>query len=223
MTDPDAFSTEAFRGEHGPTPLMSYLGSWSFVDSIAVAAYYAHNPNAPDRQVGADPRVLHCHLTWKNLLANTPNDPFIEFTDLEAKVGFECAKRLMLRHAAYVMDTSAWDEQFAPHYASVEALVEAEPERLRDLYVLLWPLLDTAQSVADLKAAGVDGAIHRGSGLSMNAVEYRVFDPTQVRVLGRHVAPAVNHDEALEGKPLSLKDLLQAGVPARRRKTGPTP
>lgn len=221
MTDPDAFSTEAFRGEHGKTPLMSHLGSWSFVDSIAVAAYYAHNPNAPHREVGTDQRVLHCQLTWDNLLVNTPNDPFIEFSDLEAKVGFDCAKRLMLRHAGHVMDTSAWEESFSSHYPTVQALVDAEPGRLRELYVLLWPLLDTPESVADLKAAGVDGAIHRGSGLSMNAVEYRVFDPTQVAVLGSYLPPAVRHDETLEGKPLSLAE-LQAVSPRTQRR-GPKP
>ena len=218
---PHALSIQAFRGEHGTTPLMSHLGSWSFVDAIGVAAYYAHNPNAPQHEVGHDARVLHCELTWQNLLVNTPDDPFIEFEDLETKVGFELAQSLMLRHASHVMDTNAWEESFASQYPSIQALVDDAPERLRELYVLLWPFLDHPQSVADLKAAGVDGAIHRGSGVSMNAVEYRVFEPSQVTVLGSYVPPPVAHNDVLEGKPMSLADLLaQSMLPPRR---GPKP
>jgi len=183
-------SFQVYRGEHGSELLQSRLASYAFVDSIEVAAVYAHQPNnrAQDA-VSKSPRVLHCRLSIQNPLVNTPGDPFIDFPILVAQVGPQIAQRLMLRHADHVVNTGAWDELYAERYASLQELVDQAPEELENLYLQLWPMLDCDESVAELKAAGIDGAIHRGSGVSMNAVEYRVFDLHQIDVEGQYLAP----------------------------------
>ncbi len=216
---------EVFRGEHGSSPLQSRLASVSFVDSAAVAAYYAVAPNdRRDADEATTPRLLHCQVSIINPLTNAGDDAFIDYEVLEAKVGRDCAIGLMARHADHIKATSAWEEGFAEQYDSVEALIRAEPERLNELYLQIWPVLDDPQSVADLKQVGVDGAVYRGSGMSMNAVEYRVFSLDQIQTLATYHAPSVAALPAaavLDGLVLNLSDLVPVSTANKPR--GPRP
>lgn len=219
-----ALRLEAFRGQHGSAHMQSRLASFSFVDSAAVAAFYALNPN--DRlSVEGDgcPTLMRCELVIENPLTRDGQDPFIEFTDLQAKVGTEVATRLMLRHADYTMATSAWEEEFAERYGSLQALVDDDPRQLNELYLQVWPLLDHPDSVADLKAAGIDGAVYRGSGMSMNAVEYRVFESSQVLnpVIYTNLPAVLSDEQVLQGLALDWAGLTPAEAPAKPR--GPRP
>lgn len=202
-----AIRVNAFRGQHGSADLQSRLASYSFVDTPAVAAFYALHPNDRTHQdVVTCPVLMHCELVIDNSLTGEVHDPFIEFVDLEKKVGTAVATRLMLRHADHAMSTSAWDELFSEHYSSLQALVEEQPEQLKELYLQVWPLLDDPDSVADLQQAGIDGAAYRGSGVSMNAVEYRVFDLSQVKVVQtfQNLPRVISEESAMKGEDLNL-------------------
>ena len=202
-----ALRLEAFRGQHGSADLQSRLASYSFVDTPAVAAFYALNPNDRTHQdVVTCASLMHCELVIENPLTGEGSDPFVEFVDLEKKVGTAVATRLMLRHADHAMSTSAWDELFSGRYSSLQALVEDQPEQLKELYLQVWPLLDHPDSVADLQQAGIDGAVYRGSGVSMNAVEYRVFDLSQVKVVQtfQNLPAFLSEEEVMKGVELDL-------------------
>lgn len=176
----------AFRGQHGACCLQSRLGSITFVDDYAVAEYYAQNPNDRTQQKLESPTVLECDISLTNPLTNNGRDPYIDFEDLEKKVGTRLALGLMLRHSEYVTSTSVWEEIFSQRYGSLGDLVADDATQLKHLYVQVWPLLDHPQSVAELKNLGIDGAIHRGSAVSLDAVEYRVFDESQIKIVAVH-------------------------------------
>lgn len=187
-------SVRAFRGQHGAHDLQSRLGSITFVDDYAVAEYYAQNPNdrTQDSKV-KNPIVLECDLSITNPLINNGRDSFIDFDELEKKVGTALAVGLMLRHSEYVTSTSVWEEMFAQRYGALGDLVNDDCAQLQHLYVQVWPLLDHPQSVAELKSVGIDGAIHRGSAVSLDCVEYRVFDASQVTVVTTHCAAKISN------------------------------
>lgn len=176
----------AFRGQHGASILQSRLGSITFVDDYAVAEHYARNPNDRTQQKLENPTVLECDISITNPLINNGRDPYIDFEELEKKVGTSLAIGLMLRHSEYVTSTSAWEEIFSQRYGSLEDLVADDAKQLQHLYVQVWPLLDNPQSVTELKSLGIDGAVHRGSAVSWDCVEYRVFDARQVTVATVH-------------------------------------
>lgn len=187
MTMP--ITIRAFRGQHGAHHLQSRLGSITFVNDYAVAEYYAQTPNNRTQDSEAlNPTVLECDLSITNPLTNNGRDPFIDFDELEKKVGTALAVGLMLRHSEHVTSTSVWEEMFSHRYGSLNDLVADDATQLQHLYVQVWPLLDHPQSVAELKSVGIDGAIHRGSAVSWDCVEYRVFASTQVKLITTHCA-----------------------------------
>lgn len=191
MSEP--IKIRAFRGQHGALSLQSRLGSITFVDNYSVAEHYALNPNdRTHKSTVQNPTVLECDLFITKPLTNNGRDPYIDFEDLEKKVGTQLAVGLMLRHSEYVTSTSVWEEMFSQRYLSLIDLVNDDGAQLQHLYVQVWPLLDHPQSVAELKSMGIDGAVHRGSAVSWECVEYRVFDVRQVTVATVHHLAASN-------------------------------
>lgn len=215
-----SIQAEVFRGQHGSAFLQSRLASLSFVDSAAAAAFYALNPNNQSH-TSADPTpvLIRCRLVINNPLTTDGADPFIEFQDLETKVGTEAAISLMLRHSEHVTGTSAWEDLFAERYPNLQALVNDDPSQLKELYLQMWPLLDHPDSVATLKKAGIDGAVYRGSGMSMNAVEYRAFDESQVleRAVFTNLPIALSFNDVLNGAALDWEHLVPLEAPPMRR------
>lgn len=187
MPHSSVVASHVFRGQFGaPTP-QTHLPSFTFVEDFAVASYYAANPNDRTRPVNAQtPLVLECRVSIHNPLTNSPNDAFIDYDDLKEKVGQEWSNKFLIRHSEHVTATCAWEEHFAPDYSSVEEVVRHRPDQLNLLCLQIWPLLDHPQTVADLKKLGIDGAVHRGSGVSLDCAEYRVFDVRQIETLAVH-------------------------------------
>lgn len=175
--------SSVWRGEHGPTPLQTRHASLTFVNDRGAAEQYALNPNVPaDIPTAVHPRLIEAQLTMRRPLVQDIHDPFIDFTVLAEGLGQEAAERIFCRHDDYVRHTSRW-EDVQDQFHSVKDLIDRAPELLETLYVQLWPLLDCPETIAEIKGAGFDGAIYRSSGATMDAVEYRVFDPSQIEVL----------------------------------------
>jgi len=172
-----------YRGEHGNTDFQSRRASLSFGTESA-ARTYARTSN--DREdIPQNPRVTGAYLSIKNPILNSPDDPFIEFSDLVNKVGLDDAVKIarLPKVAEACENTSNWQEGLADEYgvASVTEFLDADPERVALLYCDAYVILDAPEAVSVFKAAGYDGAIHGGNGETAGEVEYKVFSPAQVR------------------------------------------
>jgi hypothetical protein len=173
-----------FRGEHGENSLMSTLGSFSFSDNIETARFYALNPNNKVlHPVAKQPRVLTAVVSIKMPIINTPDDPFLDFSVLAPMFTLTERVELALRFAPYVTETNNWEELFSSDYSSLRDLLEFSPERIDELYMLAFPLLDDKHFIAHLTAAGYDGAIHAGYGENSGEIEYKVFNKNQIKVI----------------------------------------
>lgn len=169
-----------FRGLHGTLEHCgeTLLGSLSF-GSLDAANGYALAPN-DQRMALQAPKVFPVYLDIQNPFVHTPDDPFMDLSHYERIFGLEETRRLAVKFDEHITNTNAW-EDVSSDFESVEALARQRPDLLMELCMQLYPLLDDAEEVARLKAAGFDGAIHAGSGETMLESEYRVFSPQQVK------------------------------------------
>ena len=174
---------KVFRGEYGETKtgaIRSKLPSLTFTDSANVASIYAEEPN-DSNDIGGSARVVPAYLSIKNPIINNPNDPFVDFSDLIEKMGPLSAEKFARKFADYIENTGNWQENFADKYESVADLLDKNPAALSELYMDAYALLDDPDFVDTAKSYGYDGAIHVGNGVSADAMEYRVFDESQVK------------------------------------------
>lgn len=173
-----------YRGEHGPMDdprngMQTLLGSLSF-GSKEAASHYATSPNRRDAKAVA-PRVYPAHLLIENPFFNNPNDPFIDFNIVEEKLGVEIATQYFVKYAGYAENTNNWLEiNDGSQFQGVEDFARKHPERMGELYMELYPLLDDPEFIRILRDHGFDGAVYSGSGETALEPEYRVFDERNV-------------------------------------------
>jgi hypothetical protein len=178
------FLPHVWRGEHGPKSLLTRHASWSFTDDRKAAEHYAREPNvACDRDNERRPTLIEAQLTLTRPWVNSPDDPFVDFITLVKDLGADIAFGEFLRHEKEVQNTNAWEEVAEQGYVSLTDVKARAPALLDTLCVQIYPLLDCKKNVGELRSAGFDGAIHMGSGETMNAIEYRVFDRSQIKVM----------------------------------------
>jgi hypothetical protein len=127
------------------------------------------------------PRVTLVHLKIENPIIENHSDPFIDLSHLADKLGRREAKRIALKFANDIQDTGNWYDNYAREYGSVAQLLKEKPNELRNLYFNVYKFLDDTAEIELLKEAGYDGAIHIGNGETATVLEYRVFNPHQVR------------------------------------------
>lgn len=168
-----------FRGERSRNSQLGFhtlLPSLSF-GSLAAAQQYAEGTYL---ESASDPRIFECYLNIQKPLFNR-EDPFIEFPEIVAAVGFDLALKLAIRYQDYAMNTDNWSCYLDPndHYRGVADLYAAEPDKLEQLYTNIFPILDDPEFVEAAKAAGYDGAIYNGTGANLAELEYRIFDANQ--------------------------------------------
>lgn len=193
-----------YRGEYGAlddtnTGVKTLLGSVSFGDS-ETASVYAMDPN-DSNQVVVAPRVYPAYLIINNPFINDAGDPFIDFGYLEARLGRSVADRFFLKHANHAENTNNWNEEVDPEgeFGSIAALHREQPERMNELYMTLYPLLDDPEFITVLKDKGYDGAVYCGSGLNSSEDEYRVFDPSSIiYAISGEISPKPRREKSLE-------------------------
>lgn len=172
-----------YRGEHGADTsleVQTNIGSYTFTDDPRVASFYAQDPN--DSRMRAElPRVTPAYLRIENPIFNNTDDPFVELSWLEEKFGRDEAVRIARKFADNIEYTGNWMEDLANEFDSVDEMMDAAPERVGDLYFDAFRYLDDQEEMAKAKAAGFDGAVHIGNGESASAIEYRVFDRSQIK------------------------------------------
>jgi len=186
---------EVYRGEHGAeapeTGFHTRLPSISF-GSKRAAEIYARKPNNRTDLFAARPRVRCFQITIENPILDDPDDPFVDVSLLIEKLGEPFARQMALRHAEHIRHTNNWEEEFSGHFDSVEDLLARAPERLGELYMNAYPLLDDPDFIAAAAAAGFDGAIYAGTGENALEAEYRIFSADQALELTDVVAPVVS-------------------------------
>lgn len=186
VLDVDGKPLVVYRGEHGVNApssvgLRSRLGSLTF-GSAATASTYAKEPN--DRlhdHEAHSPVVVPAYLRIERPIVESPDDPFIDVSRLIETLGIDQARRIAFKFRDHIENTGRWQEDFADANPSVgDFIQQAGEDDLSALYFEVYPVLDDPAEVALLRAAGFDGAIHGGSGVSAMEPEYRVFDAHQV-------------------------------------------
>lgn len=210
----------AYRGEHGDEPLLSRLGSFAFVDSVGVAAYHSLQGNHPTQPPPRVRRVLECVLTIENPLVNTPEHDTVSVETVCQKVGRDAGERLVLLQAHRLLATRSWKAALAGQKGSLAQLLEEDFERVACLPLPVQALLDCPQSVAELRKAGIDGAIYHGSGVSLDTVECRVVGLDQVRLKGVYLTPdGMSMTRALSQPCMNVNDLEKVlpWAPSARR------
>ena len=157
------------------------MGSLSF-GSLSAATVYAKEPNDRTRdRMAADPRVRGYTLNIKKPFVNLKDDPFIDLAEVRRKLGPAAVRRIVqdTELSNRIMNTNNWEENFAQEFDSPAEVAEKAPERVDQLYLDLYSVLDDARLVQMMRKKGFDGAIHQGMALNFDEIEYRVFDPAQ--------------------------------------------
>jgi hypothetical protein len=169
-----------YRGQHsGSADPETRLGSFTF-SSAQAASLYAEQPNNRAEEARA-PFVIPAYLSIQKPIVNDPTDPYIDLSVLVDGIGFDATAALAKREAARIEQTNAWEEGFAGEFRDVEDVIARAPERLGELPLLAFAALDDRATLAALKAAGFDGAVHGGVGQTFESPEYRVFDEAQIK------------------------------------------
>jgi hypothetical protein len=167
-----------YRGQHGASgELESRLPSLTFSTAQA-ASLYAEQPNNRADTAQA-PVVFPVYLAVENPIVNDPTDPYIDLSVLEAALGRDAVVAVARQFAADLEQTGAWDA--FDGFENIEDVIARAPERLGELPVLAFKVLDDAALVEKLRAAGFDGAVHGGVGQTFESPEYRVFDEAQIK------------------------------------------
>lgn len=187
VIDQEGMPRMVYRGEHGKNPtggIHSRLASITFTEDLEVASVYAKDPNN-SQDIAEDSRVIKAFLSIKNPIFKGVDDPFLEVSWLEEKLGRDEAVRIAKKFEEWIAYTGNWEEDpdgiFAG-FASPSEFIDAHPDQLGKLYFDAYPYLDDAEEVRLLMDLGYDGAIHMGNGESSHTIEYRVFSPSQILI-----------------------------------------
>jgi hypothetical protein len=182
--DKNGIRVVVYRGEHGEpgeVPFQTRQGSITFVDDPQAASHYATHPNNR-RDMPRVPRVFRATLDIRKPVINQPGDPFIDGGQIAATVGEDEARAILTRHADAAQNTDNW-YRISASFSDVQQFLKECPERFGELYLEAYRAFDDTNAVELFRKAGYDGAIYRGSGLTRDNVEYRVFSPRQVQAV----------------------------------------
>lgn len=181
VADCDGKPLIVYRGEHGPNAhrFNSRLGSLTFSSAVA-ASQYALSPNDA-RDSGEFPRVFAAFLSIRSPALENRDDPFMDLAEVADKLGHDKAEAIARSLAGPIEDLGLWKDQFADRFGSVGAMLDRDPDSVRQLYVDAYRIFDRPEFVAWFREAGYDGALHVGNGATHDEIEYRVFDERQIR------------------------------------------
>ncbi len=180
VVDADGKPLVVYRGQHsGEGELQSRLPSLTFSTADAASTYATIPNNRADTP--AAPVVFPSYLSIQKPIINDPDDPYIDLSVIEDALGRDTVIALARSQASDLEQTGAWEDGFSQEFADIDDVIERAPERLGELPVLAFKVLDDPELVERLRAAGFDGAVHAGVGQTFESPEYRVFGEAQVQ------------------------------------------
>lgn len=127
-------------------------------------------------------RVYPVYLNITKPFVNDPDDPYVDYTQLVSLLGEKDAKHFFLKHQETAMSNGNWLNKvnYPEQFKDIRDLAERAPERLNELYIHVFALMEDAKFVRLLKDAGYDGAITCTDTDHEDTAEYWVFDPSAV-------------------------------------------
>lgn len=179
------------------SPFHSVRGALSFSDSEKIALVYASKDETDFEEkeyTDFEPRVYSAYLKIEKPFFNDPKDQFIELSMIRDKLGEKEAIRIAIKFSENIMFQSNWLDNYYDEFGdnseigkknSVGNFIESHKDAkdaLDKLYFQIYHLLDDLDEVVKLKKAGYDGAIHNGTQVSFDTVEYKVFSPDQILI-----------------------------------------
>ncbi|QDB71285.1 hypothetical protein CPT_Moabite_255 [Serratia phage Moabite] len=168
---------QVYRGLVRKAPITeSVHPSITFAGNKATAEYYAHNPNNTDLK-GNCPTVYSATIEINNPFIVDKDYSGIEFKQLLRVMSKVEVYKLILEHEEYVKGTYLYQEFVREGALSSNYVLECIGRNPSLLEVALpaYVFLDNPDIVARLIRSGFDGSIHRGTGVSMDDVEYRIW------------------------------------------------
>jgi hypothetical protein len=178
-----------YRGEvsHPDTNHLRSKTRAFYVACIEVANRYA-DPTQTKAGLEDTARIYPLRISMKKPFVNQPNDPFLELSDVAARLGLLEAMRIARKFASWIEATDNWKQKInrVGYYKDVDHYLRCKDGQLSKLYFQAYPFFADTEEVEKLIERGYDGAIHRGNGYgSADFPEYCVFNPTQLRSIFR--------------------------------------
>lgn len=160
----------------------SVLPSITFAGNKATAEYYAHNPNNRNLEKGV-PTVYSAKVEITSPLIVNADYSGMSLNDLSKVYGKADQVRLFGKFKDHFLSSVDWE-----HYRStgeISGNLEMEllqrNKRLFDICIPAYIFLDDPDIIRDAKQRGFDGAINRGTAVSSNDIEYRIFSSEQIK------------------------------------------
>lgn len=174
-----------YRGEYGVVDdLSTRCGSLTFCNERKVAEWYATHPNRPNDQMHL-PRVISATIQITNPFINQPDDAYLDFSTITQRCGIIESLRIARKFSQYIVNMDGWLRvlqfyKLDPRFTTVDNFLTLFPLCVDKLSMLVYPLADDAEEIAKLRLLGYDGIIVRGTGVSLDNIEYRPFSDQQI-------------------------------------------
>lgn len=170
-----------YRGYWDATQKDTFLGSPSYTNELWVAINYALYPNAPVPTIANRKyRVEGVNINLGKTLCMT-DSPMIELYALKYQLGFYDTLRILELVPEAVTTTDAWAEL---NTTKTPAQWFQDPNNDSTVLCLqAYRLFDSEPVVELLAARGFQTAVYGGSGVGIDTLECRVFDPNRVETV----------------------------------------
>jgi hypothetical protein len=181
-----------FRGQYGKgagRSLQAKVGSITFSEEIEDARLYAKEPNNMDDKA-EEPKIIHANIKITNPWINSRDNPDANYEDILRAVGGDKMKAMhFVRKHADAFEGAWWEEEVNADgkYSGYLDFLKKNPDRINDLPILAYVLLDDPMFIEQLKVNGFDGAIHGAWG-SGEGTEYKIFDASQAELTNDEIA-----------------------------------
>jgi len=188
---PPDLSGVFYRGEvsHPDTNHLRSRTRAFYFSLIEVANRYAE-PAQANAGWADTPRIYPVRLSMKKPFVNQPTDPFLELSDLAARLGLLEAMRIARKFSTWIEATDQWKDRVNASgcYPNVDDYLNCRDGKLSLLYFQAYPFFADSEEVGKLIDRGYDGAIHAGNGYGSEGFpEYCVFNATQIKSIFRRV------------------------------------
>lgn len=160
----------------------SVLPSITFCGNKATAEYYAYNAN--DRRLGKGTATVYsAKIEINSPIVVREDYSGMSLNDLGKVYGKADQVRLFSKFKDYFLSTVDWENyrDSGEISGNLEMELLQRNKRLFDICIPAYVFLDDPDIIRDAMKCGFDGSINRGTAVSANDIEYRVFSPDQIK------------------------------------------
>ena len=159
-----------------------------YFSKIEVANRYADPAMTTTAGPEDTPRIYPVRISMRKPFVNQPNDPYLELSDVAARLGLLETMRIARKFAQWIEATDQWKDRVnaSGYYRDVDHYLKCKDGKLSLLYFQAYPFFADTEEVGKLIDRGYDGAVHAGNGCGSEGFpEYCVFNTTQIRSIFR--------------------------------------